>query len=109
MKQTRQSLAIYLLLVSVFLTPVCRGGPLWPPVQLPQQQPAPQPSPVASPSPVLPAQKVAPATTLSELQTKISEILAKPELASAMVGVKVVSLDNGRVLFEKNAHKLLRP
>ncbi len=26
-----------------------------------------------------------------------------------MVGVKVVSLDNGRVLFEENAHKLLRP
>ena len=57
MKKTRLSLAIYLLLVSVFLTPVCRGGPLWPPVdgatipaagghrgpplQLLQQQPAP--------------------------------------------------------------------
>ena len=26
-----------------------------------------------------------------------------------MVGIKVVSLDNGRVLFEENAHKLLRP
>ena len=26
-----------------------------------------------------------------------------------MVGVKVVSLDTGRVLFEENAHKLLRP
>jgi D-alanyl-D-alanine carboxypeptidase/D-alanyl-D-alanine-endopeptidase (penicillin-binding protein 4) len=47
--------------------------------------------------------------TLAELQSKISEILAKPELSSAMVGVKVVSLDNGRVLFEENAHKLLRP
>ena len=57
----------------------------------------------------MPAPKVTPATTLPELQAKISEILAKPELESAIVGVKVVSLDNGRVLFEENANKLLRP
>ena len=47
--------------------------------------------------------------TLPELRAKISEVLAKPELSSAMVGIKVVSLDNGRVLFEENAGKLLRP
>src|SRR5678816_4175300 len=47
--------------------------------------------------------------TLPELKAKISEVLAKPELSSAMVGIKVVSLDNGRVLFEENATKLLRP
>jgi D-alanyl-D-alanine carboxypeptidase/D-alanyl-D-alanine-endopeptidase (penicillin-binding protein 4) len=47
--------------------------------------------------------------TLPELRAKIEEVLAKPELSSAMVGIKVVSLDNGRVLFEENAAKLLRP
>ena len=47
--------------------------------------------------------------TLPELQTLISEILAKPQLGPAMVGVKVVSLDTGRVLFEENSGKLLRP
>ena len=61
------------------------------------------------------AQTAAPAAapsapkTLAELQTRISEILAKPELAPALVGVKVVSLDNGRIVFEENAAKLLRP
>src|SRR4030095_3901706 len=57
------------------------------------------------------AQQPAPAgpKTLPELQARISQILAKPELAPAMVGVKVVSLDTGRVLFEENAQKLLRP
>jgi len=57
------------------------------------------------------AQQPAPAgpRTLPELRSKISEVLAKPELASAMVGIKVVSLDTGRVLFEENAGKLLRP
>jgi len=47
--------------------------------------------------------------TLPELRSKISEVLAKPELSSAMVGIKVVSLDTGKVLFEENATKLLRP
>jgi D-alanyl-D-alanine carboxypeptidase/D-alanyl-D-alanine-endopeptidase (penicillin-binding protein 4) len=56
-----------------------------------------------------PAPQAAGPKTAAELQTKISEILAKPELAPAMVGVKVVSLDTGRVLFEENAAKLLRP
>jgi D-alanyl-D-alanine carboxypeptidase/D-alanyl-D-alanine-endopeptidase (penicillin-binding protein 4) len=56
-----------------------------------------------------PSPSPSPARTLQELQAKISEILAKPELSSALVGVKVVSLDTGRVLFEENAGKLLRP
>ena len=50
-----------------------------------------------------------PPKTLADLQSRISEVLAKPELAPAMVGIKVVSLDTGRVLFEENAEKLLRP
>jgi D-alanyl-D-alanine carboxypeptidase/D-alanyl-D-alanine-endopeptidase (penicillin-binding protein 4) len=56
------------------------------------------------------AQQQTPAPrTLAELRSKIAEVLAKPELSSAMVGIKVVSLDTGRVLFEENAAKLLRP
>lgn len=47
--------------------------------------------------------------TLSELQARISDILRKPELAPAMIGIKVTSLETGKVLFEENAHKLLRP
>jgi len=43
------------------------------------------------------------------LQSRISDILRKTELAPAMVGIKVSSLDTGRVLFEENANKLLRP
>src|SRR5215211_3881739 len=71
------------------------------------QTPAPAAPAVPSTSAAKPA-ATAP-TTLAELQTRISEIVAKPELASAMVGVKVVSLDNGRIVFEENAAKLLRP
>ena len=118
MKQTRASLVV-LLLLSVFLTALPshaiaqRERRTETPQQTPATQPSPSPSPAlvpqASPEPAVPAPKVTPATTLPELQAKISEILAKPELESAIVGVKVVSLDNGRVLFEENANKLLRP
>ena len=122
MKQTRASLVV-LLLLSVFLTALPshaiaqRERRTETPQQTPVTQPSPSPSPVvspalvpqASPEPAVPAPKITPASTLPELQAKISEILAKPELESAIVGVKVVSLDNGRVLFEENANKLLRP
>jgi D-alanyl-D-alanine carboxypeptidase/D-alanyl-D-alanine-endopeptidase (penicillin-binding protein 4) len=43
------------------------------------------------------------------LQARIDEILTRPELSQALVAVKVISLDSGRVLFEDNAIKLLRP
>lgn len=58
---------------------------------------------------VMVSAQAAPPKTTAELQTRISEILAKPELAPAVVGVKITSLDTGRVLFQENATKLLRP
>jgi serine-type D-Ala-D-Ala carboxypeptidase/endopeptidase (penicillin-binding protein 4) len=89
----------YLLLLSVFFA----GLPPHAFAQLPSATPQPSPTP----APVQPT--IAPAATLAELQSRISGILAKPELASAIVGLKVVSLDTGRILFEENAAKLLRP
>lgn len=50
-----------------------------------------------------------PPKTVDELHTRISEVLAKPQFAPATIGVKVVSLDTGKVIFEENAGKLLRP
>src|SRR5258707_690560 len=86
----------------------------------PAQKPTPSPSPSTSPAPSLQASptptptavqsKTAVTTkSLAELQTRISNILRRPELAQALVGVKVASLDTGRVLFEENAMKLVRP
>ena len=117
MKETRAHSIVYLVLLSVLLSgTISRGSTAWPPLgqqQAPATRPSPSPTPAsvpqASPEPPVVTPKITPAATLQELQTKISEILAKPELASAMVGVKVVSLDTGRILFEDNAHKLLRP
>jgi len=68
--------------------------------QAPATRPSPSPTPASvqqpSPEPAVITPKIAPAATLQELQSRLSEILAKPELASAMVGVKVVSLEDAR-------------
>ena len=85
------------------------------PTATPSPSPTVVPSPSSSPSPAVvtltpPAQRIAnTTTTLPELQTRITEVLRKPELSSGIVGIKVASLDSGRVLFEENANKLLRP
>lgn len=82
-------------------------------VATPTPSPSPIATPVASPVPTpqaSPTIKIATTTqTVAELQARISAVLDKPELTQAMVGIKVASLDTGRVLFESNANKLLRP
>lgn len=81
------------------------------PTRIANPSPSPTPTTVPSPTPT-PTQlpRVSATTrTLTELQSRISDILRKTELAPAMVGIKVSSLDTGRVLFEENANKLLRP
>ena len=83
----------------------------------PTPTPAPSPlatpgqGPVSAPSPVIETPRPSQATTrtLAELQTRIAEILRRPELESATIGIKVASLDTGKILFEQNANKLLSP
>src|ERR1700754_1476075 len=62
--------------------------------------PTPAATPAASPaSPV----KMGSGQTLADLQSKIRAILARPALARGRVGIKVASLDSGKVMFEDNA------
>jgi D-alanyl-D-alanine carboxypeptidase/D-alanyl-D-alanine-endopeptidase (penicillin-binding protein 4) len=75
-------------------TPILRATPT--------PQATPQPTP--QPTPFVPAPR-----TIEVLRARISEVLSQPALAPAMFGIKVVSLDTGRVLFEENAGKLLMP
>jgi D-alanyl-D-alanine carboxypeptidase/D-alanyl-D-alanine-endopeptidase (penicillin-binding protein 4) len=78
------------------------------PTPLPTPSSSPQASPSATPA-AIPLKTATTTKTLSELQARIAEVLGKPELAQALVAVKVTSLVTGRVLFEENAVKLLRP
>jgi serine-type D-Ala-D-Ala carboxypeptidase/endopeptidase (penicillin-binding protein 4) len=79
------------------------------------QTPSPSPTPLAEIEQATPTATPAPSRTstttqtLEQLRARISQVLAKPELSSAMVGIKATSLETGQVLFEQNANKLLRP
>ena len=55
------------------------------------------------------AQTFSPPATLAELQQRLTEHTANPRFAAATWGVKVVSLDSGKTLFEQNSGKLFSP
>lgn len=78
------------------------------PSATPQSVASPVPTPIPAASPI---SRVTTTTTktLEELKARITEILQKPELGAAVIGIKVVSLDTGRTIFEENAGTLLRP
>lgn len=50
-----------------------------------------------------------PARTLTELQIRIEQIVRQPALDPGFFAVKIVSLDTGKVIFEQDANKFVRP
>lgn len=48
-------------------------------------------------------------STLAALRSNLTARVEHPRLAAAQLGVKIVSLDTGKTLFEHNAGKLLKP
>lgn len=63
---------------------------------------SPTPVPIVSPTPV-------PVQTVSDLQSRIRAALSRPEVRRGQIGVKVVSLDTNKVVFEENAEKYFMP
>jgi len=55
------------------------------------------------------AQEQKAAETLTELQERLTEHVMQPRFMAAMWGVKVVSLDTGKTVFEHNSQKLFSP
>ncbi len=49
------------------------------------------------------------AQTLTELRTRIEQIVRQPALEAGFFAVKIVSLDTGAVIFEQDSRKLVRP
>jgi D-alanyl-D-alanine carboxypeptidase/D-alanyl-D-alanine-endopeptidase (penicillin-binding protein 4) len=68
------------------------------------QTPTPSPTvrPVTTPTPL-------PLQTIADLQAKIASRMMSPEARRARVGVKIVSLNSGKVVFESDAEKYFIP
>lgn len=102
---------------SIFLTIFCFGLSLGIVGQTrvivtpaPTVTPTPGISPVTSPTVTpTPLTTPVPVQTLPELQTKIRAILARPSLMRGRVGVKVISLDGNKTVFEDSAEKYFMP
>jgi len=55
------------------------------------------------------AQQAQPSATVEELQQHLAAHVHQPKFAAALWGVKVVSLETGKVLFEENPQKYFSP
>ncbi len=69
------------------------------------------PTPLVSPTPTPAITPTPPPSylTLPELQAKIQTVLSRPELRRGQIGVKIVSLDTNKTIYEQNAEKYLMP
>jgi D-alanyl-D-alanine carboxypeptidase/D-alanyl-D-alanine-endopeptidase (penicillin-binding protein 4) len=86
--------------VSAFAQETERQRTIEGPTPTPKQTPTPRPT--ASPTP-------APIQTIAELQARIRLMLSRPQLQRGQVGVKIVSLDTNKTVFETNAEKYFMP
>src|SRR6476620_1013529 len=102
MKITRGTHAITLTISFLFLSFFSSG------VQADrlQQPPTPTPTPTPKASPTV---AIAPSQTLADLQDKIRQRLARDTVRRGRVGIKIVSLNTGKVVFENDADKYFMP
>ncbi|MFN0277997.1 MAG: D-alanyl-D-alanine carboxypeptidase/D-alanyl-D-alanine-endopeptidase [Pyrinomonadaceae bacterium] len=75
---------------------------------LAQQQSLPSPTPTSRTTPK-PSVSPTPVQTLENLQAKIRERLFTPEVRRGRVGVKITSLNTGKVIFENDVEKYFIP
>ena len=89
--------------VSAYSNPVLPTPPPTPATR-PRTTPSPVSTPTASPTP-----SPKPIQTLDELQSKIRQRLFDPIVRRGRVGVKVVSLNSGKVIFDQDSEKYFMP
>jgi serine-type D-Ala-D-Ala carboxypeptidase/endopeptidase (penicillin-binding protein 4) len=98
-------------LFSAFSLPAQTTRPRVLPSQTPPNTPSPQvpsasPAATTTPTPLPAPQRV---QTLEELQAKIRQRLFTPEVRRGRMGVKVISLATGKVVYEQDSEKYFMP
>lgn len=98
------------LLTAVFLAVLFTGSMFaqTAPVVRPRTAPTSVPPPVVSASPT-PTPSVPAGATLDTLQAKIRQRLYSPEVRRGRIGIKIVSLSSGKVVFENDSEKYFMP
>jgi serine-type D-Ala-D-Ala carboxypeptidase/endopeptidase (penicillin-binding protein 4) len=76
------------------------------PTPKPVSTPTPTPKPTVSPTPV---PTPTPVQTVLDLQNRIRGIVSRPATQRGNIGIKIVSLDTNKVIFENDAEKYFIP
>ena len=92
MRSTKTKFFLLLLIASTFSTSILA-------------QTSTQPTPI----PNFGSSAVAPRQTVQTLTARIADRLARPEVRRGQIGVKIASLNTGKVLFQQNAEKYFMP
>ncbi len=72
--------------------------------------PKPTATPITSPTPIpTPTPEISGGQTIFDLQSKIRQTLARPELRRGSVGIKIASLETGKIVFENDSEKYFMP
>jgi D-alanyl-D-alanine carboxypeptidase/D-alanyl-D-alanine-endopeptidase (penicillin-binding protein 4) len=99
---------VFLANVSVFAQQKPMPTPLGRPIRIIVATPT--PTPTATPTPIpTPIPTPVPLQTVADLQTKIFGIVSRPATQRGQIGIKIVSLDTNKVIFEQNAEKYFMP
>ena len=56
-----------------------------------------------------PATTNKPVETLAEFQARLKTVATHPRFSAGLLGIKVESLDTGKIIYEQNADKLMKP
>jgi D-alanyl-D-alanine carboxypeptidase/D-alanyl-D-alanine-endopeptidase (penicillin-binding protein 4) len=113
MKKISQLKLALFLMAAVGLSPVAAqndnrprviNGATPSPTATPTATPTPLPTPIPAPTPT-----AAGGQTLFDLQAKIRGSMLRPELRRGSIGIKIVALDTGKVVFESDAEKYFMP
>src|SRR5258706_5644329 len=112
MKNVRQEIVFIAALISFSISLALAGSSSAHSVKAVAATPTPTPSPRSTPQPtmsLLPVPTPMTVQTLDELQTKIRTRLFSPEVRRGRIGIKVISLNSGKVVFENESEKYYMP
>lgn len=89
---------------SITPTPTPKRTPTPTPTATPKPTTSPTPTATATATPTPP-----PVQTLADLQTKIRQRMFAPEVRRGRIGIKIITLNSGKVIFENDSDKYFMP
>jgi D-alanyl-D-alanine carboxypeptidase/D-alanyl-D-alanine-endopeptidase (penicillin-binding protein 4) len=110
MQKFKHSKIVFFLIIGLVLTTFAQNTDR-PVIIVGKTTATPTPKPTVSPTPVIAPTPlpIGSIQTLSELQSKIRLSGSRYDIRRGMIGIKIVSLTTGKIIYEENAEKYFMP